>query len=388
MSFRIIRQDITKIVADAIVNTANPAVGIGGGVDSAIYEAAGKEQLLAARAKIGYLKPGDVAITSGFNSRAKYIIHSSGPWFEGGKHGEIDILRQCYDKSLQLAVDHGCKSIAFPLMATGTYGFPKELGMEIATSAFGDFLEKYDIDITLAVFGSEAVKLSGRLFDEIREYITDAAVADSLDREYSVGYKSASSRIPEFPRSPQAAYTTGISRPSAVERYPSPESTRKIEDSSALYELEDEEEDTDFPNLSYDRTFNTSLSDSFDESISIDDFVTVETRSLADHLRQLINKKHMTNSQVYSKANIKKQYFSKIMKGESFPSKQKLLCIAIALQLNIDETKDLLLWAGYAMSPHITEDKIFAWFILHEKYDILEIDYVRYDFHLPSLYEI
>lgn len=442
MSFKIIRQDITKVVADAIVNTANPDVGIGGGVDSAIYEAAGEEQLLAARAKIGYLNPGEVAITPGFNSRAKYIIHSSGPWFEGGNRGEADILRQCYDKSLQLAVDNGCKSIAFPLMATGTYGFPKELGMEIATAAFGDFLEEHDIDITLVVFGSEAVRLSGRLFDEVREYVTDETVEDTLDREYAIDYENldiyrSTSRALEFDDSkselrPVELHSNSVPAPTTppissikprkksgsnlLERFeriltgtpkeestpdstrdlPLPEPTRRIGSSAELYESE-ADTGIETANVAYSASEDIlessicmkepCVADTFDASMSIEDFVTGDNLSLAEHIRQLINKKHMTNSQVYTRANIKKQYFSKIMKGESFPSKQKLLCIAIALRLNMDETRDLLLWGGYAISPHITEDKIFAWFIMHEKYDIIEIDYVRFDFNLPSLYE-
>lgn len=136
MPFQIIRNDITKVKADAIVNTANPDVTIGNGVDSAIYAAAGEQKLLEARAKIGVLEVGEVGITPAFCLDAKYIIHSSGPAWRDGKHQEKELLRQCYDKSLNLAFEYGCKSIAFPLMATGTYGFPKEIGMQIAIDAF------------------------------------------------------------------------------------------------------------------------------------------------------------------------------------------------------------------------------------------------------------
>ena len=167
MPFQIIRNDITKVKADAIVNTANPSVAIGDGVDSAIYKAAGEKDLLAERQKIGYLAPGEVGITPAFNLDAKYIIHASGPWWEGGNKGEAELLRQCYDKSLQLAAKHKCKSIAFPLLATGTYGFPQKLGIEIAVEAFTRFLEDYEMEIFLVVFGAKSVKISGELGEEV-----------------------------------------------------------------------------------------------------------------------------------------------------------------------------------------------------------------------------
>lgn len=132
MPFKIIRNDITKVKADAIVNTANPNAAVGDGVDSAIYKAAGREKLLEARKKIGLLMPGEVAITEAFDLEAKYIIHASGPWWQGSEEGETLLLKQCFDNSLQLAWENGCRSIAFPLLATGTYGFPKRLAIEIA----------------------------------------------------------------------------------------------------------------------------------------------------------------------------------------------------------------------------------------------------------------
>ena len=150
MPFQIIRNDITKVKADAIVNTANPEVAIGDGVDSAIYKAAGKEKLLAERQKIGRLEPGEVAITPAFNLDAKYIIHVSSPWWKGGDRNEAKLLRLCYDKALKLAHKNKCKSIAFPLLATGTYRFPQRLGIEIAVDAFTDFLEKHDMEILKA----------------------------------------------------------------------------------------------------------------------------------------------------------------------------------------------------------------------------------------------
>ncbi len=184
MSFQIIRSDITKVKADAIVNTANPNVAVGGGVDFAIYKAAGRGKLLEARKNIGTLKPGEVAVTKAFDLNAKYIIHVSSPWWQGGDKNEDECLRLCYQRALQLAKRHRCKSIAFPVLATGTYGFPKELGIQIAVDTFTDFLENNDIEIILVVFESEDVSISGKLVEEVASYIDDSYVETAIAKEY------------------------------------------------------------------------------------------------------------------------------------------------------------------------------------------------------------
>ena len=183
MPFHIIRNDITKVKADAIVNTANPEVAVGSGVDYAIYKAAGMENLLAEREKIGYLSPGEVGITKAFNLEAKFIIHVSGPRWENASKGEEAILRKCYDKALNLAFENGCESIAFPVISTGTYGFPQKTGIQIAVDAFTFFLEEHEIDITLVVFGDESVKISGEIVDEVSSYIDDSYVKMALAEE-------------------------------------------------------------------------------------------------------------------------------------------------------------------------------------------------------------
>ena len=185
MPFQIIRNDITRVKADAIVNTANPNVAIGSGVDTAIYNAAGRDRLFAERAKIGPIERGDVAITRAFNLDAKYIIHAVGCRWEGGDKKEAELLRQCYDKSLALAAKKRCKSIAFPVMATGCYGFPQKIGMEIAVDSFTRFLEEHDMEIYLVVFDKGTVKVSGELGEEVRSFIDDEYVSDAFVDEYS-----------------------------------------------------------------------------------------------------------------------------------------------------------------------------------------------------------
>ncbi len=341
MPFRIIRNDITKVKADAIVNTANPDVTVGSGVASAIYKAAGEDRLLRERQKIGKLEPGDVVITPAFDLDANYIIHASGPWWWGGDLGEAEILRQCYDKSLQLAVDNNCKSIAFPLLATGTYGFPKKLGMEIAVDAFTRFLQEYDIDIYLVVFGQESVKISGELGEEVLSYIDDDYVSDTLAEEYQ-----------------SKSYT---------------------EDSKDLDDYED--------SVSYaDSAARTSGSALLKATVSLDDAIKgIYKESFEKHLQLLINKKGLKNSEVYASANISKQYFSKLLKGQVKPSKGKVLSIAVGLRLNMDETVDFLRLAGYALSPISQTDVVVEYFIEQKNYSVIKIDMVLFDYGLDPL---
>jgi len=175
---------MTNVKADAIVNTVNPYGFIGRGVETAIYNAAGSKALLEERRKLGNLYPGDVGITPAFNLDAKYIIHVSGPVWKDGRSNELSILRQCYDKALHMAVENNCKSIAFPLLATGTYRFPEEIGVAIAVEAFTEFLKDFEIEIFLVVFGSDAVRVSGTLVDKVTEFIDDDYVAAANATEY------------------------------------------------------------------------------------------------------------------------------------------------------------------------------------------------------------
>ena len=183
MPFQIIRNDITKVSADVIVNTANPYPVIGSGTDLAVYTAAGKEKLLAERIRIGGIAPGQAAVTPAFRLNAKYIVHTVGPAWVDGKHGERDILRSCYVNSLRLAADLGAESIAFPLIATGNYGFPKEEALDIALAEIGRFLLTHDMHIILVVFDRSSFILSGLLVGQIDEYIDEYGVGQARTAE-------------------------------------------------------------------------------------------------------------------------------------------------------------------------------------------------------------
>ncbi|MCR5667387.1 MAG: macro domain-containing protein [Eubacterium sp.] len=339
MPFQIIRHDITKVKADAIVNTANPDVAIGPGVDAAIYAAAGRDELLCERAKIGTLMPGEVGITPAFQLKAKHIIHVSGPVWEDGYHGEAEILRRCYDKALYLAAEHGCKSIAFPLIAAGNYGFPKGQAVQIAIDAFTKFLEEYEMEITLAVYADDCVKVSGELVGEIKAFIDDEYVCAAPDKIMSmmpdVGHISGRAQRMRR-RQPRTASVKAASQP--------------LEVGSLEEELKE-----------------------------------IYTDSFAKHLQQLINKKGLKNSQVYAAANISKQYFSKLLKGQVKPSKEKMLALAVGLRLNLDEAIDFLGIAGYALSPISQTDVVVRYFIMHEDYSVIKINIVLFDYGLDAL---
>ena len=171
MPFKIIRNDITRVKADVIVNTANPKPIYASGTDMAIYQAAGSDELLAERKKIGCIERGDIAVTGAYALHAKYIIHTVGPIWVDGNHNEFQILESCYAKSLQKALELGCESIAFPLISTGVYGFPKDKALQIAVSVFSRFLFENDMQIILVVFDKKSFQLSGQLVGEIDSYI-------------------------------------------------------------------------------------------------------------------------------------------------------------------------------------------------------------------------
>ena len=188
MPFKIVRNDLTKMQVDVIVNTANEAPIYSTGTDTAVYKAAGEVELLGERKKIGYMNEGDVAITPGFKLPAKYIIHAVSPCYIDGTFDEEKRLRDCYRKSLQLAAKYECKSIAFPLIATGSFGYPKEEGMRIALDEINAFLMKQEMLVYLVVFATKATQLGLNLYPDLEAYIDHNYVCDKREEEYGDRY--------------------------------------------------------------------------------------------------------------------------------------------------------------------------------------------------------
>lgn len=362
MPFKIVRNDITKMQVDAIVNTANMLPIYSDGTDSAVYEAAGVEELLAERCKIGELEEGQVAVTPGFRLPAKYIIHAVSPMYIDGESGEEELLRSCYRKSLELAQEVGCQSIAFPLIATGSFGYPKEEGMRIALDEINTFLMKQEMLIYLVVFDTEATRLGRNVYPDLKEYIDRHYVEVQEKKEYW------------FPL--HAAVTAAPIR-------------RKANRSELLWEEDLCEMDAAAPQMNAVCKEEPDEEELLEERESaLEDRLKHLTDTFQEYLLYLIENKGLANAQVYKGAYLTKQLFSKIKLNPDYhPDKGTALRLCVGARLNLDETRDLLARAGYALSPCDKRDVIFSFFIEQEIYDMLDIDIALEEYGLPCFIE-
>lgn len=324
MPIIIVRNDITKMAVDAIVNAANESLLGGGGVDGAIHKAAG-EGLLAECQTLGGCKTGGAKITGGYNLMAKYVIHTVGPIYKDGNQGEKELLSSCYRESLKLAKEKGCNTVAFPLISSGIYGYPKDKALKVATEVISDFLLQNDMTVYIVVFDKKSFKISEKLFSDIAEYIDDNYVDfHTFTRRESerLNVQSASAPMPS------------VCVPKAV---------------SGAGSLEGK------------------LSQ-IDESFS-------------QMLLRKIDEKGMTDAQCYKKANIDRKLFSKIRSDIHYkPSKPTAIAFAIALELSLEETADILKKAGFALSHSNKFDIIIEYFIENGNYKITEINEALFAF--------
>ena len=345
MPLTIVRNDITKMDVDAIVNSTNIGLKKGGGVCGVIFETAGIQKLQDECDAIGHCERGEAVITKGYNLPARYIIHTVGPVWNGGKSGESYLLRACYTNSLALAVRHGCESIAFPLISSGIYGYPKEEALQIALDAIRDFLIEHELDVYLVVYDNESFSISKTLFSDIERYIDDNYVDEH--------------------RSNRMHFRNMRDLGEDRHRYESVEKSVFINVPIGGLIIGEHEEKKE-------RRLE-SLQEELAESFS-------------ERLIRLIDEKGMKDPEVYKRANINRQLFSKIRCNHGYqPSKQTAIALAIALRLTLDETIDLLEKAGYTLSKSIKADVIIEYFIEHGKYDILEINSALFDFTQTTL---
>ena len=403
MAFQIIRNDITKVSADAIVNTANPEPVYACGTDGAIYATAGAKALLAEREKIGNIAVGQAALTPAFALDAKYIIHTVGPVWQDGLHGEREALRSCYENSLRLAKESGCESIAFPLLATGVYGFPKAEALQIAISVFRAFLAESEMKILLVVFDTESFALSGKIFEGIDSYIDEKYVAAQMEEEYgepettrSLGLSGLFRGVRDFTHS-DPAQKDG-------RRKGNRKNASISESVCAKDAYEENAEDTcmeDAPCL------NEALSDRSPlapmgaamagaamaaaasmKPQTLDDRMSRVADTWQESLFHLIDEKGFTDTEVYKRDNVDRKLFSKIRSNSAYqPKKITAMAFALALRLNLDEAKDLLARAGYAFSPSSRFDLIVEYFIENEVYDIYTINLALFEHAQPLLGE-
>lgn len=368
MPFKIIRNDITKMNTEAIVNTANDHAAVGTGCDSAVYEAAGYQELLEYRKKhIGFVEEGGAFITPGFHLQAKYIIHAVSPYYIDGKHGEEEKLRSCYRKSLQLAKENGVKSIAFPLISTGGFGYPKEEGIRIAADEINTFLFGNEMLIYLVVFDRKATALGEKLYPNLESYIDHNYVESVREKEYGKP-------------SEQSIRLWREQRPSSIDRRPNKNNGMQEKqpklflggvDSQPCGFGEDEASFLDFEGLHEGKLEErmSHLSDTFSE-----------------YLMYLIQERKMENAEVWKRAIVDKKIFSKIKNNVNYhPNKLTALCLCVGAKLNLDEARDLLARAGYALSPCDKTDIIFSYFIENEIYDMIELDIQLEEHGLPCI---
>lgn len=345
MPLEIVRNDITKMRVDAIVNAANRSLLGGGGVDGAIHRAAGPELLAECRG-LGGCETGEAKLTRGYRLPAKYVIHTVGPIWRGGAHGERALLAACYRNSLRLAHESGCETVAFPLISAGAYGYPKDQAMAVAVETVAQFLLDHDMTVYLVVFGRAELITGKKLFRDVQEYIDDVYVdahadssAERSRRALWQADAAAALRMDEALGARQAESMPDLAPPAAASPKP---------DWDSLLRQTDE--------------------------------------GFSGALLRLIDERGMTDAQCYKRANVDRKLFSKIRSNPAYkPSKPTVFAFAVALELSLPETRRLLEKAGFALSHSSKFDIILEYFIKSRSYDIYEINEVLFQFDMPLL---
>lgn len=326
MPLQIVRNDITKMTVDAIVNAANSSLLGGGGVDGCIHRAAGEGLLNECRA-LGGCETGNAKITGAYNLPCKYVIHTVGPIYEDGNQGEKELLESCYKKSLELAKEHNCESIAFPLISSGIYGYPKDKALKVAIDVISGFLLENEMTAYIVIFDKKTYKISEKLFSDIAEYIDDRYVDEHTD------YLRESMRL-NMPM-------PSVMAMDMCECYSAP----------------------------------------VPKALSLEDAVNSVDESFSQMLLRKIDEKGLTDAQCYKKANIDRKLFSKIRSDVHYkPSKSTAIAFAIALELSLKETEDMLKKAGFALSHSNIFDIIIEYFISQGNYNIFEINEALFAF--------
>ena len=323
MPLEIVRNDITKMKVDAIVNAANETLLGGGGVDGCIHRAAGPELLQECRT-LGGCKTGDAKITKAYRLPCQYVIHTVGPMWNGGSHGERKLLVSCYRTSLALAKEHGCETVAFPLISSGIFGYPKDQALRVAVDTIGEFLLHNDMTVYIVIFSRTAYQISSKLFADIAEYVDDHYVDAHTDSQRE-----------------------RLRRMSVLES----------------------------------RTLSADAAAAPMAVGGLDSLLAHLDAGFSETLLKLIDRSGKKDSEIYKKANVDRKLFSKIRNNPDYkPSKATAIAFAIALELNLDETRDLVARAGCALSASSKFDVIIEYFIRQKKYDIFEINEALFAF--------
>lgn len=347
MPFEIVRNDITRMDVDAVVNAANTSLLGGGGVDGAIHRSAGPK-LLAECRTLGGCETGQAKITKGYNLPAKYVIHTVGPIWNGGGSGEKDLLASCYRNSLELAAAYRCETVAFPMISTGAYGYPKDEAMSVAVDTITHFLLDHDVMVYLVVFGRDAFNTGKKLFRDVREYIDDVYAARLEDR------RSGRARGNLWHINPKAALEADMDIMEGMH-----------------YE---------------DARYAPSAAPMVGAQPDWNEVLRKTDEGFSEALLRMINEKGMTDVECYKKANVDRKLFSKIRSNPAYrPGKPTVMAFAVALELDLRETKQLLRKAGFALTHSSKFDLILEYCISHRRYNIYEINEVLFEFDQPLL---
>lgn len=402
MPLQIVRNDITKMKVDAIVNAANEPLMGGGGVDGCIHRAAGPK-LLAECATLHGCKTGSAKITKAYQLPCKYVIHAVGPRWSGGQQGEADLLTSCYHTSLMLANEYGCESIAFPLISAGIFAYPKDQALRIAIDTIRAFLLDHDMMVYLVIFDKKSYQISNKLFADLAAYIDDRYTdSQGTDRythahgPYHLGLKQRDYRLPNE-QGPYSEEGADGSLPFEDEDGSAP---YEEEDLNTLYEGNDgiafyqDKHDK----LSYNNEFSSYELSVREEPVEIqidripNEFSLKSLPSLNEALKEIdesfsemllrkIDESGMTDAECYKKANVDRRLFSKIRSNTAYrPSKSTAIAFAIALELPLEEMKDMLMKAGFALSHSHKFDIIVEYFVEHGNYNVFEINEALFAF--------
>ena len=341
MPLQIIRNDITKMSVDAIVNAANTSLLGGGGVDGCIHRAAGPE-LLAECSTLHGCETGSAKITKGYLLPCKYVIHAVGPRWRDGKHREQELLESCYRTSLNLAKENGCQSVAFPLISSGIYGYPKDQALKVAVDTISTFLLENEMMVYIVIFDRKAYQISGKLFADIAAYIDDRYVNEHTDSRSERLRRMSAFRMEE-----PMPCESSVCDEDAIEQLIPPVSVTAAPKKAA----------------------------------TLDDALEQIDESFSEMLLRKIDERGMTDAQCYKKANIDRKLFSKIRSDKLYkPSKPTAIAFAIALELSLDETRDMLMKAGFALSHSNKFDIIIEFFISMGNYNVFEINEALFAF--------
>ena len=349
MPLHIIQQNITKIKCDAIVNAANNSLLGGGGVDGAIHSAAGFE-LLEECKTLGGCKTGDAKITKGYRLPCKYVIHTVGPIWQGGARNEKALLEACYQRSLTLAKEYGCESVAFPLISSGVYGYPKAQALAVAVDSISKFLFHNEMTVYIVIFDKSSYQINEKLYDAVASY-----VSDNLD-DFNCEVAEECCELIE-------------------ERYDFVEECSESRIDPRLYK-----------ELNLNRIYEKKLLSPTADSESLADMLSHLDDGFTVTLLKLIDTKGITDVECYKKANVSKQTWYKIINERDYrPSKNTVLSFAIALKLSLEETERLLSTVGFTLSRSSVFDVIIEYFLINGEYNIFTINETLFKFDQPCL---